>query len=570
MSNRNVFGKKYVIVGGVAAGMSAAARIRRLDETAVIKVFDKGSDISFSNCCLPNYFSDEVKNVEDLVFFNERTIKKMYNIDAKTRSEVIKINEKGHYVTVKNLDTNEKTKETYDYLIIASGARAVVPKIRRLDETKAFTMKNVEDVRRLDAHFKNSKAKDVVILGAGFIGIEMAEVLRKSGKNVTVIDSKDQILSPYDYDLVQILHKELYDNGVELLLEKTVSKIEDNKIFLKDKTSISYDAIILAVGVTPEVSFAVKSLVEIGTTGGIKVDNNYKTNLEDVYAVGDCIETHHFITNKKVRLALAGPAQKQARKVANAIFGKEVKNKGVIGSSCIRVFGMNAASTGLNEKECVLNDIEYEVSYIIPPERVGLLGANPIHFKLLYEKNTGKVLGAQAISRGESVIRAIDVIATVISFGGDIYDLSDLELCYAPPFSTAKDVVNMASLPAINILNGVYKQVPVTSVRELVENEEYILDIRGPQAFEKAHIKGAVNIPIYEIRDRYEEIPRDRKVYIHCRTSWNSYYAICTLQGLGFDNIVNIQGSFLGLSYFEYFNDKTKKREPILTDYDFT
>ncbi|MGT2910831.1 FAD-dependent oxidoreductase [Streptococcus cameli] len=562
--------KRFIVVGGVAGGASVAARIRRLDENAEVQIYDKGQDISFSNCCLPNYFSGEVSEIEDLIFYNPESFKKTYNLDAKTQSEVIAIDGEAHTITVKDLQTGTEYQDHYDYLILSPGAKAIKPKsIKGIDAEHVFTLKNVSDVRFLDGHLKSKAVTDIVVVGGGFIGVEAAECLRHAGKNVTLVEASQQIMAPFDEDMVQMLHKELHDNGVQLILEDGVSEITSSEVILASGKQIPAQAVVLAIGVAPDVDFAVASGIELGETGAIAVDHHYQTNLKDVFAVGDAIEVTNRLTGKKTRLPLAGPAQKQARNVADYLFGKNIPNKGVIGSSCIRVFGLNGASTGLNEKECIKQGIDYRVALVIPNDRVGLMPeAAPMHFKLVYEYPTGKVLGAQAISKGNPV-KNINVIATVISMGGYLEDLKELELCYAPAFSTAKDVINFAGIVGLNYLNGVYEQVPLTAVRQLVKEEAFILDVRGKEAFNHAHIKGAINIPLDEIRDRLNEIPKDRPVYIHCRTSWNSYYAICALKGYGYDNIINIQGSFLALSYYEYFKDVTTNRERILTGYNF-
>ncbi|HEL1583513.1 TPA: FAD-dependent oxidoreductase [Streptococcus suis] len=562
--------KKYIVVGGVAGGASVAARLRRIDERSQIQIYDKGYDISFSNCCLPNYFSGEVENVEDLVFYDTESFKETYNLDAKVRHEVIEILSDEHKVIVKNLETGEEFQDWYDALILSPGAKAVRPSsIKGIDASHVFALKNVSDVRNIDQYLKVSKAEQIAVIGGGFIGVEVAECLRQSGKEVSLVEASSQIMTPFDDDMVQMLHKELYDNGVQLILEDSVVKITEQEVVLHSGKRLPAQAVIVAIGVRPDVEFAVKSGIKLGETGAIAVDYRYQTNLPDVYAVGDAIEVVHQITGRKARLPLAGPAQKQARNVADAISGKQNRNRGVIGSSCIRIFGLNAASTGLNEKDCQKEGIDYRVALVIPNDRVGLMpDAAPMHFKLLYQYPTGKILGAQAISKGNPV-KNINVIATAISFGGYLEDLKDLELCYAPAFSTAKDVVNFAGIVGLNYLNGDYKQVPVTSVRQLVDEGAFILDVRGKEAFDKSHVIGAVNIPLDEIRERLEEIPKDRPVYIHCRTSWNSYYAIRALKGYGFENIINIQGSFLALSYYEYFKDRTTDRKPIVTGYNF-
>lgn len=564
--------KKYIVVGGVAGGASAAARLRRIDENAEIIIYDKGHNISFSNCCLPNYFSSEVSSIENLILYNPEEFYQTFNLPAKTRHEVIKIMADEHKVLVKNLETSEEFEDSYDYLVLSPGAKAIRPKsIEGVDGENVFTIKNVYDVRLLDSYIKENDVKNIVVVGGGFIGVEMAENLKTSGFNVSLVEAQDQIMAPFDYDMVQMLHKEMHDNGINLVLKEAVKTITKDKVILESGKEIKAQAVVIAIGVRPDIEFAKNSGVEIGETGGILVDQNFRTNLKDVYAVGDAIETYNSQTNKKTLLALAGPAQRQARNAANHIAGLEVTNKGVIGSSCIRVFNLSCASTGLNEKECKKNNIEYATTIVIPMDKVKLMpNPHPLHFKLIYRKADGKILGAQAISKGDAV-KKVDIIASMITMGADLNDLKELELCYAPAYSTAKDVVNMAAIVSLNVQKGVYKQIELAKVRELVEKGEYILDVRGKAMYEKSHIKGAHNIPLSEIRKRYEEIPKDRTIYLHCRTSWDSYYALQALKGHGFDKdkLVNISGSFLQLSYYEYFNDVTTRRESILTGYNF-
>ncbi|MGB4654318.1 MAG: FAD-dependent oxidoreductase [Bacteroidales bacterium] len=562
--------KKYIVVGGVAGGASAAARIRRLNENAEILILDKGPNISFSNCCLPNYFSGEINSIDNLVLFEPAGFKKMFNLEAKVNQEVIKIEADKHKVIVKDLTNRNVYEESYDYLILSPGAHAIKPtNIKGIDGENVFVVKNVADVRKIDAFAKSNNVTDIVVVGGGFIGVETAECFKKAGKNVTLVEAQDQIMCTFDYDFVQMLHKELYDNGINLILSDCVVEIDKDKVVLSSGREVKATMVIMAIGVKPDIKMAVDSGIEVGETGGIKVDAKFRTNLPDVYAVGDAIEVHNSITKKKTRLPLAGPAQRQARMAADGIFGRTVNNRGVIGSSAIRVFNLNAAVTGLNEEACKKAGIDYMTAYILPFDKVKLL-PNPsvLHFKLIFENPTGRILGAQAIGKGNATKR-IDVIATMITMGGYLEDLKELELCYAPPFGTAKDVVNVAAMVGLNLLNGEYKQVPMTKITELVENGEYIIDARERDAYQASHVKGSINIPLSEIRQRHNEIPRDRTVYIHCRTSWYSYYSIRALQGYGINNVVNIQGSFLGFSNYLYFNDKTTGRESILTGYNF-
>lgn len=561
--------KKYIIVGGVAGGGSAAARIRRLDEKAEIIIYEKGPNTSFSNCCLPNYFLGEVAEIDDLILYSPEDFTATYNLPAKVNHEVTEILADEKKVKVKNLISGEEFTDNYDYLILAPGTKAIMPRsIKGIDQDHVFSLKNVKNVREIDKHINNKSAKDILVVGGGFIGLEIAECLAKSGKTVRLVEGTDQVMRTLDEDMVQSLHKELRDNGIELYLEDALEEIGQKDATLKSGTRLPADTVIMAIGVSPDVDFAVNSGVELGETGAIKVDQSFRTNLKDVYAVGDAVEVSNRITLKKTRLALAGPAQKQARSAVDSIFGRTTKNPGLIGSSCIRLFNLNVASTGLNERECKAAGIEYMVSYVMPMDKVGLMPeAKPIHLKLIFHNPSGRILGAQCFGKGE-VDKRVNVIASIICMGGDLEDLVNTELCYAPAFSTAKDAVHFAAYVGLNLLNGEYRQVRMSEARKLVESGAFLVDVRGPQAFKQAHIKGAINIPLARLRDRYKEIPKDKPVYVYCRTSWNSYYATRCLQGLGYD-VYNIQGSILGLSYYEYDRDIRTGREPILTGYNF-
>lgn len=562
---------KILVIGGVAGGASAAARLRRLSEEDEIIMFEKGPHVSFSNCSLPYHLSGLIDEADKLVLMSPEKFLVQYNIQARVNNEVVSINKEEKKVTVKNLLTGETYEERYDKLVLSPGARPIVPNIPGSEEVNIFTIRNVVDIDKLNKYIKSIDIKDIAVIGGGFIGVEAAENLREAGYNVALIEGTDQILRPFDYDMVQIFHKEIYDRGINLIVEDKVEKFEKDTVVLASGKRIEAKVVVMAIGVAPETTLAKEAALDIGETGAIKVDQNYRTNDENIYAVGDAIEIYNALTHSAAKLSLAGPALKQARSVADHINGKKALNKGYIGSSAIKVFDYNGASTGLNEALInVLNmKIKYDVVRVILSDKVGIMPTSaPMHLKLLYEVPTGKILGAQAIGKGD-VTKRIDVIATAIKFGGTVEDLKDLELCYAPPFSTAKDVVNYAGYVGSNLLNGDYKQVNVDLVRGLVENNAYIIDVRERGEYANGHIKNAVNIPLSEIRQRTNEIPKDKPVYLHCRTGQRSYNAALALQNLGFSNVYNITGSFLGLSFYEYFNDKTKDRESIVTEYNF-
>ena len=561
--------KKIVVVGGVAGGASTAARVRRLDEHAQVVMFEKGPHVSFSNCSLPFHLSGIVENSNRLVIMNPAEFKKKYNIDARIQSEVVKINRAEKTITVKNVVTDELYEESYDHLVLSPGASPIVPNIEGVNKKHVFTVRNVTDIEKLNQYIQTIDAKNIAVIGGGFIGVEVAENLRLAERNVSLVEYAPQILMPFDYDMAQILHKEMMDKGIELIVGDGLAKVEEASIQLNSGKVVDADVVVLAIGVRPETSLAKDADLEIGELGGIKVNANYQTSDPAIYAVGDAIEVFHRLTHKPTRLALAGPAQRQARAAADHMYGAYNRPRGVIGSASIQVFDLAAAATGLNER--VAKEVGYQVDsvYVIAPDKVGLMpNSNPLHFKLIFEVPTGRILGAQAIGKGNADKR-IDVIATMISMNGTIEDLKELELTYSPMFSTAKDVVIMAALVATNILENRFKQVHVDEVRGLVESDAYILDVREVGEFANGQIKNAVNIPLSELRERMDEIPKDRTVYVHCRSAQRSYNAVMALLHNGYENVYNVSGSFLGICLYEYFNDVTKNREPIVTKYNF-
>ncbi len=562
--------KRILVVGGVAGGASAAARVRRIDESAEIIMFDKGPHVSFSNCSLPYHLSGVVENSESLVLVSPETFKKRYNIEARVNSEVIRINREEKSITIKDLVTNNTYEEGYDKLILSPGASPIRPNtIEGIHNPNVFTVRNVGDIEQLNGYIKEKAVHDIAVIGGGFIGVEVAENLRLAGYNVSLVEFANQVMTPFDYDMAQILHKEMVDHGVNLIVNDGLGKIGEGFIETMSGKKVPAQAVVLGIGVRPETKLAEEAGLDIGETGAIKVNANYLTNDPNIYAVGDAIEVYHRLLHKPTRLALAGPAQKQARAVADHIYGIPSRNLGVIGSSSIHLFDLNAASTGLNARTAEDAGISYDSVYVMPSDKVGLMpNSNVMHFKLVYETPTGRILGAQAIGKG-NVDKRIDVIATMITMNGMLEDLKDLELTYSPMLGTAKDVVNHAALVALNQLEGRYREVKVSKVRELVENNAFIIDAREKNEFEAGHLKNAINIPLSEFRDRLDEIPKDKPVYIHCRSGQRSYNMVIALENLGYTNVFNISGSYLGINLYEYFQDLVTGREKIVTEYNF-
>src|SRR5699024_4731722 len=459
-------GKRILIVGGVAGGASSAARVRRLDEDAEIIMFEKGPHVSFSNCALPFHLSGLIEDHEELVLMKPDQFYNEYRIDARVYNKVVDIDRENKEVKVKHIITEEEYIEKYDKLILSPGANPIVPPFEGIKDVNVFTIRNVVDIAKLSVFLKEDNCKDVSVIGGGFIGIEAAENLKLAGYNVTLIEAMDQVMRPFDYDMAQILHKEIYDKGIELILNDKVERFEKDTVILGSGKKIKTDAIVMAIGVSPETTLAKKAGHEIEETGDIKVNQNFRTSDKNIYAVGDAIDVYNRLLHSYSKLSLAGPAQRQARDAADHIYGKPVNNTGVIGSSVIRVFDYNGASTGLNEGliKATGMKINYDSVLIIPQDKVGIMpDSEPIYFKLLFEVPTGRILGAQAIGKG-NVDKRIDVIATLIKFNGTLEDLKDLELCYAPPFGTARDVVNLAALVGLNILHSKFKQVHVDEI----------------------------------------------------------------------------------------------------------
>ncbi|ADL03560.1 FAD-dependent oxidoreductase [Lacrimispora saccharolytica] len=563
-------GKRVLIVGGVAGGASAAARIRRLDADASITILERGEHVSFSNCSLPYYLSRTVEDKDELVLMTPEGFKNSYDIEVRVNSEVCGIDRTLKKIRIKDRVSGREYEESYDELVLSPGSYPIRPNsIEGVTLPHVFTVRNVKDIETLDQYISREEVRRVVVIGGGFIGLEVAENLKSAGKQVAVAEAANQIMAPFDYDMSQILQKELYDQGVELAVGDGVKAITEDKVILNSGRELPCDAVVLSIGVLPETELAKQAGLETGETGAIKVAPDYRTSDPHIYAVGDAIEVYQRLTHKPIKLPLAGPALRQARAAADAMYGMPSRNNGVIGSCAVRLFRLNAAATGLNERTAKANNIPCDFVYTIAMDKVGLMpGSSPMHFKLVFEVPTGRILGAQAIGKG-SVDKRIDVIATLIAMNGTLEDLKDLELCYSPVFGTARDVVNLAALVALNVLHGVVKQVPVSNVRELVESKACIIDVRSRDEFEMGHLIGAVNIPLGELRQRISEIPHDRPVFLHCRTSQRSYNAAMALKGRGFDNVLNISGSFLGISYYEYFTDMTTGREKILTEYNF-
>lgn len=560
---------KVLVVGGVAGGASVAARLRRLNEDAKIIIFEKGPHVSYSNCSLPFYLDGEVETSDKLVLMNPKEFIEKYNIEVRVMNEVIKVNPDKKNIEVTNLENGNTYIEDYDKLVLAPGANAIYPDLPGINGDHVFVVKNVTDVVAIKEYISKNNVKDVVVVGAGFIGMEVTEALTNAGLQVHLVEAGSQVMNNLDDDFAQILHKQLYDHQVDLHLDERIVAIEKTHLVTNKNPVIKADVVIMAIGVKPNVELAKDAGIEIGELGGISVNKNMQTNQPDIYAVGDAIEVVNYFSKKASLLSMAFPAQKQARVAADHMMNRYNEYQEYLATSSLRLFDYNIASTGINEKMASRLGFNYQIAYTISSDKVSIIPtANYMHFKLIFEVPSGRILGAQAIGKGD-VISRIDVVATLIKFNAKVSDVFNLELAYSPHYSTAKDLLLQTALVANNLLNNEFKQVKVSEVRDLVLNNAFIIDVREKDEFEQGHIINAINIPMSKVRLNLDIIPKDQPVYLHCRSSQRSYNVIRMLQNKGYTNVYNISGSYLGLSFHEYYKDKTSGRESILTDYNF-
>ena len=553
--------KRILIVGGVAGGASSAARARRLDENAEIIIFERGPVVSFSNCCLPYHISGLVECEETLILMTPEKFKGQYKIDAKVNSNVISVDTKAKTIQVEDTITKEVRIETYDALVISPGADAIVPPFKGLDKIDNFVLKTVPDVSKIMKFVHAKNPKHITVVGGGFIGLEAAENLRERGIGVTLVEGTDQIIPFVDKEISYFGQAEMVKHGIEVVLEDLVEGFDTRKVLLKSGREIETDGVILAIGVRPSTGFLKDSRVELTDRGYIVTNDNYETTAKDVYAAGDAILVRNQLTGNLMPLAMAGPANKQGRLIADRINGRSVQNKGYIGSGVVKLFDMHIASTGLSEKMLKDSKIDYEVVYAAPPGIVGIMpGAHLVFSKLIFEKGTGRVLGAQFATTGAPDKRA-DVIATAIKANMTVEDLYDLELTYAPSFGTGKDVVNKIGYIGSNLNEGMFNQVTFMEVYDLLKAGEQVIDVREVCEYESGHVKGTTNIPMSVMRDRLDELDKSRTVYVHCRTGERSYNMTLMLQANGFD-AKNIAGSYEFIKMYEgvsCYNDSTRE-----------
>ena len=539
---------KIVIVGGVAGGASAACRARRLDESAQIVLFEKGSYVSFANCGLPYYVGGTIAERGKLAVQTPRSLNTRFNIDVRIECEVTAIDAAAHEVEVVDHASGTTYRETYDKLLLSPGAEPVRPPLPGIDLPKVLTVRSIPDVDQICELASATQAKRAVVVGGGFIGVEMTENLVDRGLHVDLVEMASHVIKSLDFDMAVDLHRELRANGVDLHLEDGLQAIEPDGDGLAVSTSkgqrIACDLVILAIGVRPESSLAQAAGIACGPRGHIVVDEQMRTNVKDVYAVGDAIEVVDFMTGANTAIPLAGPANRQGRLAAQNMLGGEDAYTGTQGSSIVKVFSLAAASTGLTEEGAAAQGIEVDKAYLTQPSHATYYpGAKMMGLKVLWEKGTGKLLGAQAVG-AEGVDKRMDVVATAIRFGADVRDLASLELCYAPPFNSAKDPVNMAGFVAQNVLAGTLRQYFPEDVAGLPRDGSVTLvDVRTPGECSRGMIDGFVNIPVDELRDRLAEIPLEKPVYVHCKSGQRSYIACRILAGMGYE-CYNLAGGY--------------------------
>ncbi len=531
--------KKVIIVGGVAGGASAAARLRRLDENAEIILFEKGQHISFANCGLPYYVGEVITQKENLIVVTPDKMKERFGIDVRVNSEVLRIDPVNKIVEVKDLSGNSTYTESYDKLVLSPGAEPIRPQLPGINSSRIFTLRNIPDTYSIKDYVDKMNPRRAVVVGAGFIGLEMAENLHMRGINVSVVELADHVIGPMDFDMAALVHNHLRIKNVELILKDAVSAFDDNgthiNVMLASGRAINADMVIMGIGVRPDVRLAADAGLTIGSSGGISVNEYLQTSDPDIYAVGDAVQVKDFISQNPALIPLAGPANKQGRIAADNICGGNEKYEGTQGTSIVKVFDLTVAITGNSERLLQRNNIEYEKSFTHSASHASYYpGGIPMAIKIVFEKNNGKLLGAQIVGY-DGVDKRIDVLSTAIRVGMTVYDLEKLELAYAPPFSSAKDPVNIAGFTASNILKSNCSIFHWNEVDSISKETGLLLDVREHAEYELGTIKGAVNIPLDELRSRLNELPKDKTIYVFCQIGLRGYLAARILMQKGFD-----------------------------------
>ena len=545
---------KTIIIGGVAGGASAAARLRRLNEKDEIIILERGDYISFANCGLPYFIGGEIKDRKMLTLQTPESFRMRFNIDVRVKSEAVKISPDTHTVTVRNADTGEVYEESFDKLILSPGAEPILPNISGVDLPHVFTLRNIPDTMKIKNFIDSNKPKRAVVVGGGYIGVEMAENLVTAGLEVSVVELAEHLIAPLDADMAADVHRYIRSKGIKLFLKNGVAEITANTVILQ-KGSIEADIVIMSVGVRPETSLAKECGIALNSRGSIIVNSRMQTNYPDIYAVGDAVEVKDFITGSASFIPLAGPANKQGRIAADNISGIHSEYMGTQGSAVLKVFNMTVATTGLNEKRAAAEGITYDKTYTYSASHASYYpNATNMSVKVLWDKKTNKLLGAQIVGF-DGVDKRMDVLATAIRFGAKVTDLKELELCYAPPFGSAKDPVNMSGFVAENVINGTIKQFFWHNVEKLPRDGSVtLLDVRTKTEIARGMIDGFINIPLDTLRDNIDKLPKNKPVYVHCHSGLRSYIACRILSGNGYD-CYNLAGGWR--LYESVINDRT-------------
>lgn len=531
---------KVVIVGGVAGGATAAARIRRLDESAQILVFERSGYVSYANCGLPYYIGGVITDSEELTLQTPESFWERFRVEMKIRHEVTAIHPEQKTVTVRNLETGAVFEESYDKLLLSPGARPTQPDLPGIGLDRLFTLRTVEDTFRIHDFIRQQKPRSVVLAGGGFIGLELAENFREQGIEVTIVQRPRQLMSPFDPEMAAFLHAKMRKKGIRLMLGSSVEGFQEKsgtiQVLLKGEEPVSADMAVLAIGVTPDTPLAREAGLELGIKGSILVNDRMETSAPDIYAVGDAVQVKHFVTGEAALISLAGPANKQGRIAADNICGGDSRFSGSLGSSVIKLFDMTAASTGINERTAKAAGIDCGKVYLSPSSHAGYYpGARVMTMKVLFEKETFRLLGAQIVGY-DGVDKRIDVLAAAIHAGMSALQLKDLDLAYAPPYSSAKDPVNMAGFMIENISRGYLKQFFWDELDTLpTDGSALLLDTRTKEEFDGGHIDGFLNIPVDELRERLRELETGKPVYVICQSGLRSYIACRILMQHGFD-----------------------------------
>lgn len=561
---------KVIIVGGVAGGASAAARIRRLDETAEIIVFERSGHVSYANCGLPYYIGGAITDRSELTLQTPESFYERFRIDVRVRHEVTAIDPAGKTVSVTDLRTGESFTESYDRLLLSPGARPSMPDLPGMDPDRIFTLRTVEDTLAIRGYVEREKPRSAVIAGGGYIGLEAAENLHEMGIRVTIVQRPEQVMKPLDPEMASFIHNSLREKGVDLILGRSVKGFRHTDdgidVLLTDEAPISADMVLLAIGVTPDTGLAETAGLEQGMKGSIIVDDRMETSVPDIYAAGDAVEVKHYVTGTKTLIPLAGPANKQGRIAADNICGGDSRYRGSLGSSVIKVFDMTVANTGINEQTAKKAGIDCDKIYLSPPSHATYYpGGSMMTMKIIFEKGSFRLLGAQIVGY-EGVDKRIDVLATAIHAGLTAVDLKELDLAYAPPYSSAKDPVNMAGFMADNIKTGTMKQFFTEDIYGLPRDGSVtLLDARTPEEYSGGAVEGFMNIPLDSLRERVHEIPQGKPVYVMCQSGLRSYIACRILSQKGFD-CHNFSGGYRLYASAKYDKAASRRVRPCGMD----